>query len=88
MLGDFCRPNKKNKKKYHPNTFPTKIIELDEDKIDNDKDNDIDIINEKVQLKDKKNNNSTGIHLNKKKINKNIDINLVENMNGNNNEVI
>ena len=78
--------NKKNKKKYHPNTFPTKIIELDEDKIDNDKDNDIDIINEKVQLKDKKNNNSTGIHLNKKKINKNIDINLVENMNGNNNE--
>ena len=31
MYKEF-KQNKKNKKKYHPNTFPTKIIELDEDK--------------------------------------------------------
>ena len=77
--------NKKIKKKYHTNTFPTKIIELDEEKIDNVNDNSNDNINEKLKIKDK-NNSSSGIHLNKKKINKKIDINLVENMNGNNNE--
>jgi len=74
--------NKKVKKKYRTNTVNTKIIELDEEKNDNYKDNDDD--NEKSQ---EGNNNKTGSNLHKKKNNKKInDNNLVENMNEDNNE--
>ncbi len=82
--------NKKIKKKCHTNIFPTKIIELDEDKIDNNK-NENDIINNinEKSLEENNNNNNKGINLLKKKNNKKInDLNIFENMNGNNEEEI
>ena len=82
MYKDF-EHNKKIKKKYRTNTLPTKIIELDEDKIDKDNynDNDNNVFNEKFKQ------GNSGINLNKKKNNKKIiDLNSVENMNGTTNE--
>ena len=80
--------NKKVKKKFHKNIFPTKIIELDEDKIEDENDKDRDENSEKKKEEDGNNINvsSPGINFNKNKIIKKIDINLVENMNGTINE--
>ena len=73
--------NTKIKKKYHANIFPTKIIELDEDKSDNNNnDNDI-------KENSEEGNDNKEINLKKKKINKKIiDSKLVENMDINNKE--